>query len=79
MFEEILKAYGLPPADKIIPINSGLINSTWKVSTSTEDFILQKINQNVFKRPRLFDEKEQSEIKRLPRLILIISAMGPIP
>jgi len=56
MFEEILKAYGLPPADKIIPINSGLINSTWKVSTSTEDFILQKINQNVFKRPEYIDE-----------------------
>ena len=34
------------------PITEGLINSTYKISTdSGHDYILQKINTNVFKNP----------------------------
>jgi hypothetical protein len=35
----------------MIPINQGLINATWKVSSHGHSYILQKINQNVFSRP----------------------------
>lgn len=37
-------------------LNSGLINSTIKINTIDGSFILQKINSNVFKNPRLIDE-----------------------
>lgn len=49
--DEILKKYGLEPADCLVEsLNSGLINNTWKISNG-EQFILQRINQNVFKQP----------------------------
>ena len=39
------------PIDSI-PITEGLINSTYKISTdSGKDYILQKINTNVFRNP----------------------------
>lgn len=37
----------------IIPYGNGLINDTWKVEASTQQFILQKINRTVFPNPEL--------------------------
>jgi Ser/Thr protein kinase RdoA (MazF antagonist) len=52
MLEPILKAYGLSEATcKIEPFGSGLINNTWKVSANDTDYILQRINNTVFKKP----------------------------
>ncbi len=52
MLEPILKAYGLTAAScSIEPFGSGLINHTWKVSANGTDYILQKINNAVFKKP----------------------------
>lgn len=50
--DEVLSDYNLSINDVgIEPLNNGLINSTWKVKTPKQDFILQKINHFVFKSP----------------------------
>ncbi len=52
MLNKILLEFGLTPAQyKIQPFGSGLINHTLKVSGDADDYILQKINGNVFKFP----------------------------
>jgi len=52
MLEEILSFYAITPATTIQPYGSGLINRTWKVRCLSEDYILQKINAEVFKKPK---------------------------
>lgn len=52
MMDNILNAFGLKPANyHITPFGSGLINYTWKVSGSGHEYVLQRINKNVFKAP----------------------------
>jgi Ser/Thr protein kinase RdoA (MazF antagonist) len=51
MFEEILKEFGIKANASVKPFGSGLINNTWLISENENDFILQRINHNVFKRP----------------------------
>ena len=49
---EVLSEYGLDKdSTEIELINTGLINSTWKIKTQEQEFILQKINHFVFKNP----------------------------
>jgi Ser/Thr protein kinase RdoA (MazF antagonist) len=52
MLSSILSAYGLP-ADQceIHAFGTGLINNTWKVKHDGREYILQRINQNVFRNP----------------------------
>ena len=48
----LLAAFGLnEDALKVEPFGSGLINNTWKVMTSGHVYILQRVNQHVFRRP----------------------------
>jgi Ser/Thr protein kinase RdoA (MazF antagonist) len=50
--ESVLETYGIDPTSASIEvISSGLINPTWKISTSENDFILQRINTTVFREP----------------------------
>jgi len=54
MLQRVLSAYGLDISSiEIKPFGSGLINNTWKVEDKREDtsFILQRINQHVFRVP----------------------------
>lgn len=53
MFDEILRNYGLDPAHYVItPFGTGLINRTWKLSTTQKPgYILQQINTAIFKQP----------------------------
>ncbi len=52
MHPAILQAYGFTGADlKVKPFGSGLINHTWRVKYEGGDYILQRINDNVFKKP----------------------------
>jgi len=52
MIDEVLKKYGLEKEPVTIsPLTQGLINTTWKISTNGNSYILQKINNQVFKRP----------------------------
>ena len=52
MISTILNEYGIQ-ADQcqVETLASGLINRTWKVTCGNRSFILQRINDNVFKRP----------------------------
>ena len=52
MTKEIFSAYNLVRDElEIEPIENGLINKTWRIKNSHEDFILQRINNTVFKHP----------------------------
>lgn len=52
MIASILNAYGIHNGKSLVePLLSGLINSTWKVTSGEQQFILQRINDNVFKKP----------------------------
>jgi Ser/Thr protein kinase RdoA (MazF antagonist) len=52
MQSEILKLYGFTDDSLVIKsFGSGLINHTWKVTYKGDDYILQRINDNVFKHP----------------------------
>lgn len=50
MLDTILSAYGVE-AKEIITFGNGLINNTWKIITGDGAFILQRINDAVFKNP----------------------------
>lgn len=53
MLKNILSAFGLNADDcAITPFGSGLINSTWKVTTAKDSYILQRINTGIFKAPQ---------------------------
>jgi Ser/Thr protein kinase RdoA (MazF antagonist) len=53
MLQNILKAFGLHADDyDIKPFGSGLINHTWKLYSPNQQYILQCINNNVFKTPQ---------------------------
>ena len=52
MLEEILTLYGIKAVESNIKLfGDGLINRTWKVSTGFAEYILQKVNDTVFKIP----------------------------
>jgi Ser/Thr protein kinase RdoA (MazF antagonist) len=52
LLQTVLKAYGFGDETTTVkPFGSGLINHTWKVDTTKECYILQKINDAVFKNP----------------------------
>lgn len=57
MFENILSIYGLNHLTaNVAQFGDGLINHTWKVNTSDKNYILQKVNSDVFKCPADIDE-----------------------
>jgi hypothetical protein len=50
--DEVLSAYDLAINDvEIERIHKGLINSTWRIKNSHRNFILQKVNHSIFKKP----------------------------
>lgn len=52
MVAPVLEAYGLKPTEWMAePFGTGLINHTWVIRKGEETFILQRINDNVFKNP----------------------------
>lgn len=52
MVRDILLEYDINQDHLVFqPINNGLINQTWLVKNANKDFILQKINHNIFKNP----------------------------
>lgn len=57
MFENILSLYGLDTKKTTVQqFGDGLINHTWKVSTDKKNYILQKVNSDVFKQPGAIDQ-----------------------
>jgi Ser/Thr protein kinase RdoA (MazF antagonist) len=51
MIAAVLQKYGLGNDCTVQPFGSGLINSTWKITTGAEEYILQRINHKIFKQP----------------------------
>jgi Ser/Thr protein kinase RdoA (MazF antagonist) len=52
MISSILQAYGISDENSLVEvIASGLINRTWKITHGGQQFILQRINDHVFKKP----------------------------
>lgn len=52
MVENILASYNQSQQPiEIYQINNGLINQTWRIKNSHGEYILQKINQTIFKQP----------------------------
>ena len=50
--KNILGKYGIDEAKTIVePLTTGLINRTWKISDDGNQYILQRINDYVFKKP----------------------------
>lgn len=57
MLDKILLLYGIQPlSDGIQVFGDGLINSTWKITTNSAVYILQKVNQSVFRNPEYIDQ-----------------------
>ena len=56
MLENVLNAFGLKEDSiSIQPYGNGLINNTWKLVANNGEFILQKVNTNVFKSPEYIE------------------------
>jgi Ser/Thr protein kinase RdoA (MazF antagonist) len=52
MIDNILDAYGINEKHRLIEsLISGLINSTWKVTSGSTQYIVQRINDQVFRKP----------------------------
>lgn len=61
MVEIILKQYNIKASDCIVrSFGTGLINNTWKIICRDKSYILQRINQQVFKKPENIDENIQA-------------------
>jgi thiamine kinase-like enzyme len=78
--DSILQQYGSQFRNASLEvISGGLINQTWKVIASGESFILQRINDNVFKEP----QKIAANIRLLADHLKAISSdyflVAPIP
>lgn len=56
MFENILPLYSLNSDETTVnPFGDGLINHTWKVTAGNQNYILQRVNTDVFKNPSAID------------------------
>ncbi len=52
MLQKVFKAFGLAvDINKAVPFGLGLINDTWKIKDGNNTFILQRINDQIFKDP----------------------------
>ncbi|MBC7949993.1 MAG: aminoglycoside phosphotransferase family protein [Chitinophagaceae bacterium] len=54
MLEKVLSSYGVLP-EEIHVYGNGLINDTWKIRSSERTYLLQRINDCVFKEPAKID------------------------
>ena len=53
ILESVLPSFGFRDDSLIlIPFGKGLINHTWKVSISGNEYILQRVNDKVFTKPQ---------------------------
>ena len=57
MISELLHHFALDTKEPVVEsFGSGLINNTWLVKTQHKRYILQRINENVFKQPQAIDD-----------------------
>src|SRR5258708_34053779 len=52
MVGSVLSQYGLDISNcSVIPFGNGLINHSWKINCGGGEFLLQKINHQIFRKP----------------------------
>ena len=51
MLEKVLPLYGINNTATVQSFGSGLIHNTWKINDQSKEYILQRINHEVFKQP----------------------------
>ena len=51
LFDHILDDFGLGAHARVKPFGSGLINNTWLINDGAHEYILQRINHDVFRQP----------------------------
>jgi Ser/Thr protein kinase RdoA (MazF antagonist) len=51
MLDPVLAAFGFPQSTPVTPFGNGLINRTWRLTSEKDDFILQRVNDDVFSDP----------------------------
>jgi Ser/Thr protein kinase RdoA (MazF antagonist) len=74
----VLSVYGIDEGEcRSQLLSSGLINATWKISCRDKEFILQRINTGVFKRPELIAENLELLSEYLSKFPAYLFA-GPI-
>ena len=57
MISELLQHFALDTKEPVVEtFGTGLINNTWLVKTQAKRYILQRINENVFKQPQAIDD-----------------------
>jgi Ser/Thr protein kinase RdoA (MazF antagonist) len=57
MISAVLKEYGFNSNEcSVQSFGTGLINSTWKITRRNDEYILQCVNQNIFKHPEYIAE-----------------------
>ena len=72
MLEFVIRRYGLKRDElHMSPLGNGLINSTWKLSVDGKDYVLQKVNDEVFKKPEDIDWNLDYIIKEIIPVPLI--------
>ncbi len=66
---EALAYYDLIASFEISPLGTGLIHKTWRITSRSESFVLQEINQNVFKNPEaIADNLRQLDAYRISKI-----------
>ncbi len=60
MLDQVLTAFGFDKDDKMVPYGNGLINRTWRIVGKKGDFILQRLNGDVFSDPISIAENIES-------------------
>jgi Ser/Thr protein kinase RdoA (MazF antagonist) len=53
MLDQVLTVFGFSNNYQIIPFGNGLINHTWRITSNKGDFILQRVNDQVFPDPAI--------------------------
>lgn len=53
----VLESFGIDPIRcEVAVLSGGLINATWKITDADSEYILQRVNDSVFKAPEKIDE-----------------------
>ena len=70
ILEIVQKEFLIPKIKTIKPITAGNINSTYRVECNGSNYILQKINKNVFKKPKEVIQNIKSVSRYLKKKVL---------
>jgi Ser/Thr protein kinase RdoA (MazF antagonist) len=80
MIQTVLSAYGFKESEtNVEAFGKGLINSTWKLTFSGKEYILQRINESVFKQPRNISDNIKLIRDHLGRYHPEYNFIAPVP